>query len=130
MWPWITFEVIPHFMKSFSIYRQFYQNRFINDCARKKKAKIQKLRSYRVFFVRYRRSYVFKNTLLRLNVLIKTLLSEEKFYKQQFSQNSVIFYLEGRVIWFRNLYLEDKDRPIYQEYLWIHSCLFRKLSRS
>ena len=41
-----------------SIHRNFYQNRFINECARKKKAKIPESRS---FLVRYRRTYVLKN---------------------------------------------------------------------
>ena len=43
--PSMTFEVILHFMKRLrlniaSIHRNFYQNWFINECARKKKAKI------------------------------------------------------------------------------------------
>ena len=48
MWPLMTFEVILQFMKKLrllnvSIHRNVDQNRFINECARKKKAK-----SYRV----------------------------------------------------------------------------------
>ena len=38
-----------------SIPRNFYQNRFINECARKKKAKIPE------FLVKYRRTYVLNN---------------------------------------------------------------------
>ena len=40
-----------------SIHRNRYQNRFINECARKKKAKIP----VSEFFVRCRRTYVLKN---------------------------------------------------------------------
>ena len=41
----VTFEVILHFMKNLrlhnvSIHRNFNQNRFINECDRKRKAKI------------------------------------------------------------------------------------------
>ena len=44
MWPWITFGVILYFIQNLrifnvSIHRIFYQNHFINECARKKKAK-------------------------------------------------------------------------------------------
>ena len=49
----------------------FYQNRFINEYARKKKAKISESRSHGVtesrnhgvFLVRYRRTYVLNNTI-------------------------------------------------------------------
>ena len=74
----MTFEVIIYFMKNLrlhnvSIHRNFYQNRFINEYDRKKKAKISESqslevtesRSHRVtesqsFLVRYRRTYVLK----------------------------------------------------------------------
>ena len=39
-----------------SIHRNFYQNRFINECARKKKAKMLE---FQRFFVGYRRTYLF-----------------------------------------------------------------------
>ena len=45
-----------------SIHRKFYQNRFINECAGKKKAKITE--SWR-FLVRYRRTYVLKKYHMR-----------------------------------------------------------------
>ena len=45
---------------NFSIHRKFYQNRFLNKYARKKKAKIPWFQSLRVFFVRCRRTYVLK----------------------------------------------------------------------
>ena len=56
-------EVILEFMKNVhlhnvSIHRKFYQNRFINKCVRKKKAKILQSRSPGVFLVIYRRTYV------------------------------------------------------------------------
>ena len=59
----MTFEVILYFMKNLrlynvSIHRIFYQNRFINEYARKKKAKIPEFPSFRVFFVSCRRTYV------------------------------------------------------------------------
>ena len=43
--PYMTFEVILHFIQNLSlhdvsIHRNFDQNRFINKCARKKKAQI------------------------------------------------------------------------------------------
>ena len=41
-----------------SIHRNFYQNKFINEYARKKKAKFSESRS---FLVRYRRTYVLKD---------------------------------------------------------------------
>ena len=39
---WITFEIILHLIKNLRhiLYFFSYQNRFINECARKKKAKI------------------------------------------------------------------------------------------
>ena len=42
----------------------FYENRFINECARKKKAKIPEFQSFTIseFFVRCRRTYVLNNT--------------------------------------------------------------------
>ena len=76
----MTSEVILHFMKNLrlhnvSIHRNFYQNRFINECARKKKAKIPESQSPRVpesrsFLVRYRRTYVLNNI---INYFYKTL---------------------------------------------------------
>ena len=65
----MTFEVILHFMKNMfvvnvSIHRNFYQNWFINECARRKKAKILESLS---FSVRYRRTYVLKIIFLHLN---------------------------------------------------------------
>ena len=64
----MTSEVILRFMKNLrlhnvSIHRNFYQNRSINEFARKKKAKIPESRSpvipeSRSFLVRYRRTYV------------------------------------------------------------------------
>ena len=43
LWPLMTSEVILHFMKNLHIYidsihRNFYQNRFVNECPKKKKA--------------------------------------------------------------------------------------------
>ena len=53
MWPLMTFEVIFYFTKSLhyivSIYKTFYQNLFINECARKKKVKIPESRSHGIF---------------------------------------------------------------------------------
>ena len=48
--PSMTFEVILYFIKTLrlhnvSIHRNFYQNRFVNEYARKKKAKISESRS-------------------------------------------------------------------------------------
>ena len=62
LWP-LKFEVILYKIKylrnyNISMYINFYQNRFINECARKKKAKIPEFQSFRVFFVRCRRTYV------------------------------------------------------------------------
>ena len=64
----MTFEVNVYFMKNLrlhnvSIHRNFDQNRFLNEYARKKKAKISESRSPGVteswsFLVRYRRTYV------------------------------------------------------------------------
>ena len=55
----MTFEVILYFMKNLrlhnvSIHRKFYQNRFINEYGRKKKAKISESRSHGIteFFLR------------------------------------------------------------------------------
>ena len=65
MWPWMTSGVILHFMKKLhfinvSIHRNFYQNRLISKCVRRKKAKFLVSQS---FSVRYRRTYVLKNML-------------------------------------------------------------------
>ena len=59
----MTFEVILYFFLKMRLYivsiqRNFYQNQFINECARKKKAKIPESRR---FLVRYRRTYVLNN---------------------------------------------------------------------
>ena len=52
-----------------SIHIDFYQNRFINEYARKKKAKITESQS---FLVRYRRTYVLnKDILHRVNNFLK-----------------------------------------------------------
>ena len=51
-----------HYVK---IHRNFYQDWFINEYARKKKAKISEFQSHGVaefFLVRYRRTYVLINT--------------------------------------------------------------------
>ena len=50
----MTYKVILNFMNNLrfyivSIHRKFYQNRFINECTRKKKAKISESRSHGVF---------------------------------------------------------------------------------
>ena len=79
LWPSMTFEVILIKMKylclhNISIHINLYQNWFINECARKIKAKIleshsfgvsefqsftvSQFQSFRVFFVRCRRTYV------------------------------------------------------------------------
>ena len=55
MWPSITSEGLLHLMKilhlyNVSVHRNFYQNQFINEYARKKMAKIPN------FLVRYRRT--------------------------------------------------------------------------
>ena len=55
----MTFEVILHFKKNMrhlnvSIHRNYYQNQFINECARKEKDKISESH----IFVRYRKTYV------------------------------------------------------------------------
>ena len=70
----MTFEVILYFMKNLcfynvSIHRKFDQNRFINEYAKKKKAKISESRNHgmtesRSFLVRYRRTYVLKTYVL------------------------------------------------------------------
>ena len=72
----MTFEVILYFMKNLylyniSIHGNLYQNLFINEYARKKKAKISESRSpgvpeSRSFLVRYRRTYVLKNWAFRI----------------------------------------------------------------
>ena len=64
----MTVEVKLYFIKNLhldnvSIHRDFYQNQFLNEYARKKKAKISESRSpgiteSRSFLVRYRRTYV------------------------------------------------------------------------
>ena len=48
-----------------SIHRNFYQNRFINKYAKKKKAKILESQSHGVpeFLVRYRRTYILNKKL-------------------------------------------------------------------
>ena len=63
----MTLEDILNFIKNMclhnvSIHTNFYQNRFINECARKKKAKIPEFHRFIVsqfhsFFVRCRRTY-------------------------------------------------------------------------
>ena len=52
--PFVTFEVILNFIKNLhlhnvSIHTNFYQNRFINEYDRKKKAKIWESRNHGVF---------------------------------------------------------------------------------
>ena len=69
----MIFEVILDFMKNLrlrnvNIHRKFEQNRLINECVRKKKAKIPKsqnpgITKTRNFLVRYKRTYVLKNYL-------------------------------------------------------------------
>ena len=56
----MTFKVILYFMKNFSLLndRNIDQNRFIIECARKKRAKIQESHSLRVFFGRCIRTFV------------------------------------------------------------------------
>ena len=56
----MTYEVILYFIKKLRLYivsiqRNVYQNRFINECANKKKAKIPDSRS---FLARYRGTYI------------------------------------------------------------------------
>ena len=50
-------------LHNISIHINVYQNRFINECARKIKAKIPESQSFRVFFVRFRRTYVLNKDL-------------------------------------------------------------------
>ena len=63
----MTFEVILHLIKNVrllnvSIHRNFYQNRFINECAKKKKKKKKaKIPEFHSYFVRCRRTYVINN---------------------------------------------------------------------
>ena len=66
-WPYVTFnDLHGHtlFMKNLrlynvSIHRTFYQNRFINECARKIKVQILGISELRKeFFVSYRRTYI------------------------------------------------------------------------
>ena len=82
MWPLTMFEVILHFIKkkvrlhNVIIHRNFYQNRFIKECSRRKKAKIPMFHSLPVsefFFLRYRRTYVLNNVLIMLQQLFNIL---------------------------------------------------------
>ena len=67
----MTSEVILNFIKNLhlhnvSIHRNFFKNRFINECAKKKKDKIPESWSHEIpesrsFLVRYRRTYVLDN---------------------------------------------------------------------
>ena len=62
-------------INNISIPINFYQNRFINECARKIKAKIPEFHSFRVsqfqsFFVRCRRTYVLNKALTNLDMLL------------------------------------------------------------
>ena len=69
----MNFEVILHVIKKLGLYiisipRNFYQNLFINECARKKKVKIPESRypgvtESRSFLMRYRKTYIIKNKL-------------------------------------------------------------------
>ena len=64
----MTFEVILIKMKylclyNVSIHIKFYQNQFVNECARKINAKIPESQRFTVFFAKYRRTYVLKNNL-------------------------------------------------------------------
>ena len=45
----MTSEVIPQKTKKLCLHIPFHQNRFINECARKEKAKIMKLQKDGVF---------------------------------------------------------------------------------
>ena len=59
----MTSEVMKNLhLNNVSIHIKFQQNRFINNCVRKKKAKMPEFRS---FLVRYRRNYVIKNSRIR-----------------------------------------------------------------
>ena len=80
----MTFEVILYLMKNLrlhdvSIHRNFYQNRFINEYARKKK----KLKS-RSFLVRYRRTYVLKKVIKFVEWKIKYKKKEFKYHLNSF----------------------------------------------
>ena len=67
MWPLLTSEVILDFIKKklflyyVSIYINVYEKGFLIEFARKKKAKISEFHSLRVFFVKYRRTYILNN---------------------------------------------------------------------
>ena len=69
-------EVILHFMINLRLYSvsiHFYQNRIMNECKMKKKAKIPE------FLVRYRRTYVLNNILFVLKIVID-IFSLKSFY--------------------------------------------------
>ena len=95
-----------------SIHINFYQNRFINECARKKKAKIPEFRSFTVsefhsfrvsqfqsFFVRCRRTYVLNN--IRQRTSISNNLFQQKFAKLYYNEHKIKWGLRHYI----NIYL-------------------------
>ena len=64
----MTSEVILYLVKNLRLYNvsihiYFYQNRFINECARKKNGKNPVVKGFRSFFVRHKSTYVFDKCL-------------------------------------------------------------------
>ena len=78
----MNLEVILHFIKkkdlyNVSIHRHFYLIRFINECARKSLRVLQfwSFKASQSFLVRFRRTYVLKNTWPIMNINIHSVPS-------------------------------------------------------
>ena len=63
-----------------TIHINHYKNRFINECARKIKDKIPESHSFRVFFVRCRRTYVLKNLTFSRNISLHLSLNIKEHF--------------------------------------------------
>jgi hypothetical protein len=100
-----------------NIHINFYQNRFINECARKKKAKIPEFQS---FFVRCRRTYV-----LNQNISIQVafyICARHEFEYIALSEGAYTTKYRVPTKWFRS----GKDNLINIFWFLINDYIFRK----
>ena len=120
MWSLMTSEVILYLISgphNVSIHRNFYQNRFINEYARKKKAKISESLSHRFFLVRYRRTCV-------LNKTIKTQFSLSHKVKLVYSMSILNRYWRRKADDFKVVYIElFKSLTCSKDFRWKHTIL-------
>ena len=118
------FEVQLYFMKTLRLHNviihiNFYQNRFINEYARKKKLKswsqgVTESRSPGVFLVRYRRTYVLNNLFIEL-LQIKTLSSLIYYFIQSNNLSKATYDILNTkcIAWFQFKHARRKLKITY-----------------